>query len=128
MNKYSEMSDFEINKLVAFHYLSCDYQQNEAEQLIELVGVIGDGADYYIYGKYDPCNNPADAMPIIIDNNIDLLNGDNVMPELFGHHSAYVLLGFNRQIAVDSRKEDKTIYRLGMEVYLLMKDAENEQV
>ncbi|MGO2336713.1 phage protein NinX family protein [Providencia sp.] len=117
MNKYTELSDFEINKKVAARY----YQNKdfiEAYKDIEKVFVDGN--------LFDPCNNPADAMPIIIENGIDLLNGENMMPELFGHHSTYTLHNFNTPIAADSLKEDKTIYRLGMEAFLMKKDAENE--
>lgn len=118
MNKYRDKSDFEINKAVA----ECKYG----------IGCTGktQGGDVIVFTDsftaiFDPCNNPADAMPIVIENNIDLLNGDNVSPDLFGHHSAYTLFNFSRPIASDSLKESKTIYRLAMEVFLMMKGAEN---
>lgn len=118
MNKYRDKSDFEINKAVAEHR-----KLNAiAYDLVEIV--LFDDIDAT---PFDPCNHPADAMPIIIENNIDLLNGDNQMPELFGHHSAYTLFNFSRPIASDSLKERKNIYRLAMEVFLMMKDAENEK-
>ncbi|MCW2255665.1 hypothetical protein M2263_001756 [Providencia alcalifaciens] len=121
MNKYTGLSDFEINK-AAFHKAKIKYKYFRFLPN----GVI----TYNTKGKYqvfDSCNNPADAMPIIIENDIDLLNGENMMPELFGHHSAYTLHNFNTPIAADSLKEDKTIYRLGMEVFLMKKDAESNQ-
>ncbi|HAT1526562.1 TPA: DUF2591 family protein [Morganella morganii] len=131
MNKYRDKSDFEINVLVAklelmkitlFHVYDAKYS-DEKESMIYLVGSKWCEAELLDY-----CNNPADAMPIIIENNIDLLNGDNQMPELFGHHSAYTLFDFSHPIASDSLKERKTIYRLAMEVFLMMKEAENEKV
>ncbi|NIH23440.1 DUF2591 family protein [Providencia heimbachae] len=111
MNKYTKLSDFEINKKVA-ERLFLKFSDCSSVILV-------DGE------TFDPCNNPSDAMPVIIESNIDLLNGENMMPELFGHHSAYTLHNFNTPVAADSLKEDKTIYRLGMEVFLMKKDAEN---
>ncbi|HBO23574.1 MAG TPA: hypothetical protein DD649_11880 [Providencia sp.] len=130
MNKYTELSDFEINKKVAISIgFSCYYGDGSYTSGGGLRAAIVRGKNHngnFMLGGFDPCNNPADAMPIIIENNIDLLNGENMMPELFGHHSTYTLHNFNTPIAADSLKEDKTIYRLGMEAFLMKKDAENE--
>lgn len=123
MNKYRDKSDFEINKAVA----ECFKQRDYIDNYIFHNGVVCIADSYGTSVTFDPCNNPADAMPIVIENNIDLLNGDNQMPELFGHHSAYALFNFSRPIASDSLKERKNIYRLAMEVFLMMKDAENEK-
>lgn len=121
MNKYRDKSDFEINKAVA-EKLGKQFSINGKIIFIETDVPLGIVSYSVIF---DPCNNPADAMPIVIENNIDLLNGDNVSPDLFGHHSAYTLFNFSRPIASDSLKESKTIYRLAMEVFLMIKDAEN---
>lgn len=130
MNKYTGLSDFEINKKVAeligatpYPFGSTEYHRSAVCGMENAIIIKSPKK----VGSFDPCNNPADAMPIIIENNIDLLNGENMMPELFGHHSAYTLHNFNTQIASDSLKEDKTIYRLGMEVFLMKKDAESNQ-
>ncbi|HID7483139.1 TPA: phage protein NinX family protein [Morganella morganii] len=120
MNKYRDKSDLEINKAV---FRAARIKHKWFKFLPHGVVTYNIKGDWVIF---DPCNNPADAMPIVIENNIDLLNGDNQMPELFGHHSAYTLFNFSRPIASDSLKERKTIYRLAMEVFLMMKDAENE--
>ena len=118
MNSYNKYTDLQINELVATRLKKKCLLTEES-----VLAYIDSG-----YRTFDPCNNPSDAMPIIIENNIDLLNGENMMPELFGHHSAYTLHNFNTPIAADSLKEDKTIYRLGMEVFLMKRDAENEKV
>lgn len=108
MNKYRDKSDFEINKAVA-------------EELIQsgfIIGVEYHDKHILVMDKYannypfDPCNNPADAMPIIIENKIDLthLVGDMVCAK----HKEYWCIR-------------KNPYRAGCEVYLLMKDAENEK-
>lgn len=52
MNKYIELSDFEINELVSFN--------------------LG-----YVHTKsFDPCNNPSHAMPIIKECGISLIYQD----------------------------------------------------
>ncbi|HHR5899843.1 TPA: phage protein NinX family protein [Providencia alcalifaciens] len=112
MNKYTELSDFEINKKVASHYLPCDYNLNEHTKTVELIGFLGDTDEYNVYGTFDPCNNPSDAMPIIIENKISAvpqLNGDLW---ICSHHLFYVTTN--------------NLYRAAMETYLLIKDAENE--
>lgn len=101
MNKYTKISDFEINKKVAEKI----HGQGGVSRTFEDVIIF----KYSGVEKFDPCNNPSDAMPIIIENNIDLLNGENMTPELFGHHSAYTIHDFNTPIAADSLKEDPTV-------------------
>lgn len=108
MNKYSDKSDFEINKAVAeillklgyFYDVFCDGDIVMAQN------------NFCAVGKFDPCNNPADAMPIIIENGISsLFNGDEwICSALDGE-----FLSIN-----------ENLYRAGCEVYLLMKEAENE--
>ncbi|MDW7782264.1 phage protein NinX family protein [Morganella morganii] len=101
MNKYRDKSDFEINKAVAAFNGMVRYNVVESDEKI-----------YTSFDEFDPCNNPADAMPIIIENKIDLthLVGDMVCAK----HKEYWCIR-------------KNPYRAGCEVYLLMKDAENEK-
>ncbi|NBN70961.1 DUF2591 domain-containing protein [Proteus sp. G2618] len=120
MNKYTKLSDFEINKRIAEMNTENRYVYFEKEQTI--FRKFNNGQTQ----KFNPCNYPVDAMPIIIKNNIDLLNGVNENLELCEHHSAYTLYDFKKPIASDSLKNSKTIYRLAMEVYLMIKDAERE--
>lgn len=82
MNRQEElekMSDYEINSAVAIIWLPCDYYLNERNQTVDLVctqtqlGAHGmpvemDGK----YGEFDPCNNPADIMPIAIEHSISI--------------------------------------------------------
>ncbi|HEI8570782.1 TPA: DUF2591 family protein [Morganella morganii] len=105
MNKYRDKSYFEINKAVA----ECKYG----------IGCTGktQGGDVIVFtdsftAVFDPCNNPADAMPIIIENGISsLFNGDEwICSALDGE-----FLSIN-----------ENLYRAGCEVFLMMKDAENE--
>ena len=108
MNKYTEISDFEINKAV-FHKAKIKHKYFRFLPN----GVI----TYNIKGKYqvfDPCNNPADAMPIIIENGIAFMPSKAL-------DSCYCVKG-------DYSSTNKSLYRAAMEVFLMMKDAENEKV
>ncbi|EPY9201120.1 phage protein NinX family protein [Morganella morganii] len=135
MNKYRDKSDFEINKSVAKRYLTHDFRLNSIDEIVELIDVdlyreYGGEinlANKYVIGKFSPCNNPADAMPIIIENGISLINSDGV------HFAAAPGCGIEGYLGGDtvgygSRKysENENIYRAAMEVFLMMKDAENE--
>ncbi|EMZ5446412.1 phage protein NinX family protein [Providencia stuartii] len=111
MNKYTELSDFEINKAV-FHKAKIKHKYFRFLPN----GVI----TYNIKGKYqvfDPCNNPSDAMPIIIENKLTLsprYDSDEWISESLFYHDIYSV--------------NKNLYRAAMEVFLMMKDAENEKV
>lgn len=54
MTDYSKLSDFEINKQVAFHIGLRTVERAEE-------------------GGFDPCNNPADAWPIMTENKISVM-------------------------------------------------------
>lgn len=122
MNKYRDKSDFEINKAVADNYLPCDYRYNENDKIVELIGIdlsceFGSCIDIekeHVYGKFDPCNNPADAMPIIIENGISMVRVNNEWSaRQFNNHCIEV--------------NDSNYYRAAMICFLMMKDAENEK-
>ncbi|HHN8402576.1 TPA: phage protein NinX family protein [Morganella morganii] len=128
MNKYRDKSDFEINKAVAEYYLPCDYRYNENDKIVELIGIdlsceFGSSIDIekeHVYGKFDPCNNPADAMPIIKDNLISLEHdGIAWMVSCVRHPEISVWDGCENY--------NDNFYRKAMEVFLMMKDAENER-
>ncbi|MEX9563839.1 phage protein NinX family protein [Morganella morganii] len=132
MNKYRDKSDFEINKDVAIaigakpfppertEFRQCEIPGLENAIIVKITGVKT--------GTFDPCNNPADAMPIVIENGISLINSDGV------HFAAAPGCGIEGYLGGDtvgygSRKysENENIYRAAMEVFLMMKEAENEK-
>ncbi|EPL1176387.1 phage protein NinX family protein [Morganella morganii] len=107
MNKYRDKSYFEINKAVA----ECKYG----------IGCTGktQGGDVIVFtdsftAVFDPCNNPADAMPIIIENGISMVRVNNEWSaSQFNNHCIEV--------------NDGNYYRAAMICFLMMKDAENEK-
>lgn len=105
MNKYRNKSDFEINRAVAI-------------ALGKVIGIRPDSNIIYLIGgdeliEFSPCNNPAVAMPIIIENGISMVRVNNEWSaRQFNNHCIEV--------------NDSNYYRAAMEVFLMMKDAENE--
>lgn len=103
MNKYTKLSDFEINKSVA-EKLGLTHVCNMGTVIIY---------DFLGCSSFDPCNNPSDAMTIIIENKINLKhlanNSNNLMLANHGEHWCI----------------RKNPYRASMEVFLMMKDKEN---
>ncbi|WP_277850083.1 phage protein NinX family protein [Moellerella wisconsensis] len=100
MNKYTELSDFEINKKVA-ERLFLKFTDSWSVILV-------DGE------SFDPCNNPYDAMPIIIENKIGL------SPMYHSNKWTADCLDY------DFISVNKNPLRACMEVFLMKKDTENE--
>ncbi|UFH69539.1 phage protein NinX family protein [Morganella morganii] len=119
MSKYRDKSDFEINKAVAEHYLTRAYRFNSESETVELIDIdlsceFGskiNKVDTQVVGTFDPCNNPADAMPIIIENGISLISDWNEIG-VWGatYHPWWT-------------SENKNPYRAAMEVFLMMKNG-----
>lgn len=109
MNKYSDKSDFEINKAVAI-----SRGLSKLDDYWEVGGKVC--VDEW---TFDPCNNPADAMPIIKDNLISLEHdGIAWQVSCVRHPEISVWDG--------CKNYNDNFYRKAMELFLLMKDAENE--
>ncbi|HHN8315645.1 TPA: phage protein NinX family protein [Morganella morganii] len=132
MNKYRDKSDFEINKAVAVYLGYTAKYENESVTVFRnnnggmplVVSATADGSD-----NFDPCNNPSDAMPIVIENGISLIKEDD-------HYiAASTDVGIEGYIGAPELmlyglgwlSKDKNPYRAAMEVFLMMKDAENEK-
>ena len=105
MKDYSAMSDFDINLLVN-RSLGLKHYPNEEKKVIEVFG------DIVIF---DPCNNPADAWPIIQRNRISLIWVHTEIPNRWDAGSPCHMKWATHQI---------NGLRAAMEVYLMMKDAE----
>ena len=123
MNKYRDKSDFEINKAVAVSLGYTAEYENESVTVFRnnnggmplVVSLTADSPD-----NFDPCNNPADAMLIIKDNLISLKHDGIAWQVSCVRHP---------EISVWDGCENynDNFYRKAMELFLLMKDAENEK-
>lgn len=104
MNKYTELSDFEINKKVAitFHKNSDFIEQYDNETI-------------YVDGNvFDPCNNSSDTMPIINEYGISLIYQDRQFQ--FATNDGNIECSVRNPL------------KAAMIIFLCMKDAENEKV
>ncbi|SPX94987.1 Protein of uncharacterised function (DUF2591) [Morganella morganii] len=108
MNKYRDKSDFEINKAVAVII-------NGTDAVVEKFGRIYiNDEDRCAMVSFGPCNNPYDAMPIIIENGISMVRVNNEWSaRQFNNHCIEV--------------NDSNYFRAAMICFLMMKDAENEK-
>ncbi|AUR83203.1 NinX [Vibrio phage 1.032.O._10N.261.54.F5] len=71
MVKYEDMSDFEINTKVALiKYRGLIQLESEGDGVF--VSRVDDKYDFVniMHSNFDPCNNPSDAWPIIVENRI----------------------------------------------------------
>lgn len=77
---YSKLSDFEINGLIAKRTQKVgDFTQARGFTFIHEYGnpVADFGALCLGWKEFDPCNNPADAWPIIVGNKVSIVSLDN---------------------------------------------------
>lgn len=133
MNKYRDKSDFEINKAVAIKLNLLPYMVVVNDN--ENGKVIWNVASNNNYGgfiskkgwKFDPCNNPADAMPIIIENKITVAY--DKLYETWCAHVGSVMSDGDWYYSIEPAINycDDNYYRAAMICFLMMKDAENEK-
>ncbi|HII2691682.1 TPA: phage protein NinX family protein [Escherichia coli] len=124
---YSQLSDFEINVAVfeAIHNGSPDYKEGENGDmvLVSFEGDIvnGDAVEVEVErGSFNPCANPADAWPIITENNISIILDNPSMPCATDNaRDLFDDAGPNVGVAYDNP------LRAAMIVFLMMQDANN---
>ncbi len=102
MTDYSKMSDFEINKAVG---LTVGYATG-IEPCFEVVIINKTGR------PFDPCNNPADAWPIIVENRIAIRSVDLYV----GGHTWFA------EVYGEPTVSDKNPLRAAMVALLTMKE------
>lgn len=109
MKDYASMSDFEINKAV---FLKTQYYDEVIDKPVRDGASVhwGDGCNWR---EFDPCNNPADAWPIITDSMISIrpVGNDGQLWEASG-------------MAGMKADYDKNPLRSAMIVFLMMKESE----
>lgn len=102
MNSYNKYTDLQINELVATRLKKKCLLTEES-----VLAYMDSG-----YRTFDPCNNPSDAMPIIIENEISMIKSSS------GWMCCHGSIG---------QVEHENLYHAAMEVFLMIKDAENDQ-
>lgn len=113
MKNYEEMSDFEINRAVALIVGVSFNDDGDPVRFVEC-----DTGAYADFNEidFDPCNNPADAEPIIIENRI----GTIPAPDNGSWEAAY------RKVGNDDTPyhftQDKNPLRAAMIVFLKMNE------
>ncbi|MBC3974754.1 phage protein NinX family protein [Morganella morganii] len=116
MNKYRDKSDFEINKAVAEITIYGDWYLSPTDEQPFTFFNYGINSSKTVELP-DYCNNPADAYPIIFENKININFRESiktgVMVELSGWSEVYSI--------------NENPLRAAMEVFLMMKEAENEK-
>lgn len=117
MNKYRDKSDFEINKAVAEITIYGDWYLSPTDERPFTFFNYGINSSKTVELP-DYCNNPADAMPIIIENGI----GMNYIDKDIGW-GAYHFDEEKGELEI----YDKNYYRAAMICFLIMKDEENEK-
>ena len=120
---YSKMSDFEINASVfeALHGGAPDYKEGDGGAMVlisyegDVVG--GDAVEVEVEsGVFNPCNNPADAWPIIMAHNIAVVPYRHTLPQAWP--TAYGVIS-------KFTTEDKNPLRAAMIVFLMMQESAN---
>lgn len=133
MTDYSKLSDFEINKRVVIALdIDMHFFIPESEDSFGAcfspseLGPIWQTSAYQVGdfkvsngNRFNPCNNPADAWPIIVANQISILYEEAMGKWNAG--KAYWVDGVEWQIADDVM--DKNPFRAAMIVFLMMQDA-----
>ena len=123
MSDYSDMSDFEINKMVAMTIEGVDLDSNGNAKYavdcfiksmdMESVNVLWSGNEEY--SAFNPCNNPSDMWPLIIRNKIDVCFIDSA--------NSWASFGLTKNKLLVESSGDNPL-RAAAIVYLMIKDSE----
>lgn len=112
MENYGSWSDFELNsaasKLVNFEGLTL--LADEYKKEVSIVEVFDWGVR--LVGKFDPCNNWNDLMPLVVESEIQLNTQKAKRPDGRGRHSAY-----NLDIRIN-HSDDKSLNRAAVACFI----------
>ncbi|MEJ6939429.1 phage protein NinX family protein [Proteus mirabilis] len=106
MNKYTELSELEINKRVA-EKLGLAYE-------VTRYGVVTRMSNKEQWREFNPCNNPTDAMPIINEYGISLIYQDRKFQ--FATNDGNIECSVSNPL------------KAAMIIFMCIKDAENEKI
>lgn len=125
MTDYSQMSDLEINGLIAIKTQKPgDWTQARGKTFIHEYADAGAFKGICIgWKEFDPCNNPADAWPIIIENKIAIIP-DSADGEWVAFNE-FTLYEGDWMFASDPERHvnGSNPLRVAMIVFLMMKGA-----
>lgn len=120
------MSDYEVNKLVARKWLSCDYYLNKIDQTVDLIsintylGAYGEPDEREEkYAEFNPCNDPSSIMPLAKENRI-AVSPVSDKKEWCAHW------GIDTGEGVQIYYDDENPYRAIAIVYLIMNKGSGE--
>lgn len=120
---YEDMSDFQINKwVVRLSGFGVMFTDSDSGKVF-----LGPHAD----AEFDPCNNPSDAWPIIVENNISVCKYFYA-DELVWGDSWEANYDKNVDVRPDNTEGSKLFHRganplrAAMVVFLKMKDSEGK--
>lgn len=114
--KYEDMSNDEIDLRVSsyFQELIARYRDGRFSSILRKDG----------WRKWSACNNPSDAWPIIVENNISILFDGDDCEVSYDYEAPVGKFGTNEILTwhIDVKKEEAL--RAAMICFLKMKDAE----
>ena len=113
MSKYRDKSDFEMNLCVA-QIIFTDSEYDVIKQSMEVVK-FQNGNGKGTCHAFDPCNKPADAMPIVIEYGISIMAN-------WGRDGEWAA---TYRLSIYAENNENPL-RAAMEIFLMMKEAENE--
>ena len=114
VNCWKDKTDFEINAAVTDILNNIDCESSEFDRFFASLRLL-DLDD----GKFNPCNNPSDAWPIIIDNKISLMNDGDTWEASIDFDGELLVHGTDETLS--EYYEDKNPLRAAMIVYLEIK-------
>lgn len=112
---YSQLSDFEINKRVA--------QLHGGFALTLAVHDEPPSGKSFDPGRFDPCHNPADAWPIIVDNEISLNSYSGTWEASYEYDAPIGAFGTDE--LVTKSVEGKNPLRTAMIAFLMKREQSN---
>lgn len=116
MKNYEDMSDFEINKAVALIVGATFNDDGEPVRFVECdTGAYADFNEI----EFDPCNNPEDAWPIIVEHEIDVIQNNGQDCPLATNSAVMMLRGDDVFIC-----QHENPLRAAMIVFLMMNEDE----
>lgn len=120
---YEEMSDFEINMLVAIAegLIVNDLQSASLKSKSSSVLVKNSISQF----EFNPCNNPRDWLPIILKGEISLLFGWGDCEVSFDYLSPCGDFGMSEALTHAINVDKDKVMRTAMICYLIMKDMED---